>query len=122
MSTTDPAGVYDFVVHKGEAFRRTITVSNTDTDPAVVKDWTGYTGLCQVRAAAGNSVVLATATVSFNAPRTDGEFHLELTSESIFALPDGEVVYDVRMTKTGEDPYYPIKGTITVSTRVSIPS
>jgi hypothetical protein len=122
MSTTDSAGVYDFTVYKGEAFRRTITISNTDTTPAVLMDWTGYTGLCQVRAAAGNSVVLATATISFNTPRTDGQFQMVMTAESISALPDGDVSYDVRMTKTGEDPYYPIKGTITVSTRVSIPS
>ena len=117
MAITDEAGQYNFTVNKGQPFHRAIR----RTVAAVATNWTGYTGLCQIRAKAGAATVLTTATITFDVDRTTGWFYLDLTAEQVELLPTGLTVsYDVRMTKEGAAPLYPIKGTITVGTRVSL--
>lgn len=119
MSTADTAATYNITVYKGEPFKRTITVRPN----GALFDWTGYTGLCQVRKQAGSATIITTANITFDATRTNGVFHFDLPADRVALLPLNSTLYfDVRMTKTGADPYYPIKGSIAVKTRVSLPT
>jgi len=116
--TDDEAGIYSFELYKGQPFRRAFRRLTLGAPT----DWTGYSGLCQLRTKPGADVV-ATATVSFDADRTTGFYYLDMTEAEIELLKTGAVLaYDVRMTKTGSPPIYTTKGTATVNSRVSIPT
>jgi hypothetical protein len=119
MATNDEAGQYNFTIYHGQPFRRAFC-RKVD---AVATDWTDYTGLCQIRTKAGATDVTTTATITFDADTTTGNFYLDLTAEQVALFTVGFLYsYDVRMTKTGVAPLYPIKGTINVATRVSLPA
>jgi len=119
MSVADEAGQYSFTVYKGQSRR----VAMCRKVGGVATNWTGYSGLCQVRTKVGASTVITEIAVSFDVDRTTGNFYLDFTEDSLAQLSAGlSYVYDVRMTKTGADTLYPVKGTISVATRVSLPT
>ena len=104
----------NIVIDQGADFSTTITVTD-DAGDAV--DLTGYTGEGQIRKHYTSTTSTA-FTVSFDAPRSDGQITLSLGRTVTANMESGRYVYDV-LVSSGNTFYTLVNGNILVRPGVS---
>jgi len=111
----DPIAQYDLTLVRGDTFERQTFVMQDSSGAHI--DFTGYTALAQVRAAANAPGVILEFTTGVNA---DGDAFIEATAEQTSAtgaLPSG--VWDLQLTSpSGRNRTY-LAGDVTIIQDVS---
>jgi hypothetical protein len=113
-TTTDQVPVYNpKPIHQGATWSMSLTVSDEN---GAAKNLTGYTGKCQFREEPGGTV-LQEVTVSITG--ATGKVDLSLTAAQTAAFEFTQCFYDVLIKSGGGTVTYLVKGTITVTPRIS---
>lgn len=93
-----PAGKYNIIIEQGADFQLSLVLKQGNNLPY---NLTGATGLAQLRLTPESTVVLATFTIEFETPRTDGKIKLSIPAATTSTFTFFKAVYDLYITNSG---------------------
>lgn len=106
---------YDFDLHQGATFNRTIEVK--DENGSAV-DITGYTFASQIRTSALSGTVAGTFTITITSASA-GRVTMTMTAANAALVPAQQCVYDLEMTQDSGDVVRLLEGYVNVIANVT---
>jgi hypothetical protein len=104
------------VVRRGISFTETIALFDENDEPIIVAD---YTGLMQVRADYGETVIIELSTVNDRITLDDNRILLYIADEDTADFTAGSYRYDLQLTDPAGDAYAILYGTFAVKDMVT---